>query len=104
IEENANFLSLIKEPEALDKVLKLLIELDIKFEKLDSPNEETNQLFNLVFENNFYKINRDNLLQMYFHFGNDSSEAEFNNSNYSAILKSGCQPMIDYVNSQVNKY
>lgn len=107
IEEKTNFLSLIKNTDELDyfgKITKLLKELNIEFEKLDNPNEETEKLFNYVYNNNHYRINKDNLLQMFLLFGKESSEEEFSNSNYSTILKSQCKPLIDYINSNINTY
>lgn len=107
IEEKANFLSLIKNTDELDyfgKITKLLKELSIEFEKLDNPNEETEKLFNYVYNNNHYRINKDNLLQMFLLFGKESSKEEFSNSNYSTILKSECKPLIDYINSNINTY
>lgn len=107
IEEKTNFLSLIKNRDKLDyfgKITKLIKELDIKFEKLDNPNEETNKLFDYVYNNNNYRINKDNLLQMFSLFGKESTEEEFNRTNYSTILKSECKPLIDYINSDINTY
>lgn len=107
IEEKADFLSLIKNTDELDyfgKITKLLKELNIEFEKLNNPNEETEKLFNYVYNNNHYRINKDNLLQMFLLFGKESSEGEFSNSNYSTILKSECKVLIDYINSNINTY
>lgn len=107
IEEKADFLSLIKNTDGLDyfgKITKFLKELNIEFEKLDNPNEETEELFNYVYNNNHYRINKDNLLQMFLLFGKESSEEEFSNSNYSTILKSECKPLIEYIDSNINTY
>lgn len=107
IEEKTNFLSLIKNENKLDffgKTTKLIKELDIKFEKLDNPNEETNNLFNYLYNNNNYRMNKDNLLQMFLIFGKESKEEEFNSTNYSSILKSESKPLIDYINSDINTY
>ncbi|TYB79751.1 YobI family P-loop NTPase [Bizionia myxarmorum] len=107
IEEKQNFLSLIKNTENLDyfeKVTILLKELNVEFEKLDDPNEETNKLFNYVYNNNHYKVNKVNLLQMFLLFGKESVEVDFNRSNYSEILKSECKPLIDYINSNITTY
>lgn len=107
IEEKSKFLSLINSTDGLDyfdKTTKLLKDLNIKFERLDNPNEETKKLFDYVYNNNHYIINKDNLLQMFLLFGKDSSEEEFNHSNYSIILKSECKPLIDYINSNITTY
>lgn len=106
IEENTGFLSLIKNREEFDyfdKITKLLKKLNVEFKKLDNPNEETEKLFNYVYNNNLYRINEDNLLQMLLLFGKENIE-EFNRSNYSTILKSECKPLIDYINSKITTY
>lgn len=108
IEEKSDFLSLIKntdEHDYFDKITKLLKELNIEFEKLDNPKEETEKLFNYVYNNNHYKINKDNLLQMLLLLGKESKEEEeFNHSNYSTLLKSECKPLVDYINSNITTY
>jgi len=107
VEERSDFLSLIKNTNELDyygKLTLLIKDLNIKFNKLDEPNENTQKLFNYVFDNNNYLINKENLLQMYLAFGKDSSVEQFNKSNYSAILNSDCKQMINYIESNIYEY
>lgn len=107
IEENTLFFSLIlgnDDIDYYDKISKLLKDLNIKFEELDYPNKKTERLFNYVYNNNHYRINKDNLLQMFLLFGKESSEEDYCNSNYSTILKSECKPLINYINSNINTY
>lgn len=107
IEDNTVFFSLIQNNDNIDyydKISKLLKDLNIKFEKLDNPNKETEKLFYYVYTNNHYRINKDNLLQMFLLFGKESSEEDYSNSNYSTILKSECKSLIDYINSNINTY
>ncbi|SNA85205.1 YobI family P-loop NTPase [Flavobacterium psychrophilum] len=107
VEERSDFLSLIKNTNELDyygKLTLLIKNLNIKFNKLDEPKENTQKLFNYVFENDNYRINKENLLQMYLAFGKDSSIEQFNKSNYSAILNSDCKQMIDYIESNIYEY
>ena len=107
IGERSNFLSLIKnssETDYYDKITQLLKELDVEFEKLDNPNEETEELFAYVYNNNLYTINKDNLLQMFLLFGKESKEDDFNRSNYPTILKSECEPLISYVGLNIENY
>jgi len=107
IEEKANFLSLIKNTEHLDyfgKITRLLKELNVEFDKLDNPSEETKKQFEYVYTNNHYKINKHNLLQMSLIFGKGITAAEFKRSNYSSILESECKPMIKYINSNITTY
>lgn len=107
IEEKSNFISLVKNTNGIDyfnKITKLLKELNIKFEKIENPEEETNKLFEYVYNNNNYKINIDNLLQMFLIFGKGSVEEDFKISNYSTILKSDCKPLIDYIHANIANY
>lgn len=107
IENTPYFLSLIKNTDDLDyygKIAKILKKLDVKFKKLDSPNEDSDKLFDYVYDNNHYKINKDNLLQMLLIFGKKNIEGEFKRSNYSTILKSDCKPLIEYIDSNITAY
>lgn len=103
----SNFLSLIKnrsEIDYFDKLTKLLKDLDVEFEKLDNPDEETEELFEYVYNNNLYKINKDNLLQMLSLFGKEYLKEEFKQSNYSTILNSECKPLIVYIELNIPIY
>lgn len=105
IEINPQFLSLIKNADGLNyfgKITKLFEFLKVKFEKLDNPTEETKELFDFVYNNNHYEINVGNLIQMF--ELNREDEGLFDSSNYSTILNSNCQPLIEYVNSEINTY
>ncbi len=107
IEEKAYFLSIIKNTDELDyfgKISELLTKLNVEFARLDNPNEGTKKLFDYVYNYNLYKINRDNVLQMFLLFGKDSMQEEFDCANYSTILKSECEPMIEYINSNITMY
>lgn len=107
IEENAEFLSLVKKREGIDyfdKLTNLLKDLKIEFNKLENPNEETKNLFDYVYNNNHYRINKDNLLQMLLIFGREVSDKDFENSNYTTVLNSECKPLIKYVNSNISSY
>lgn len=106
---NPKFLSLIKDNNGLDyfgKISNLLRELEIKFEKLEDPKEETKKLFKYVYENNHYEINKENLLQMLLIYGHDKIDILNNieKSNYSAIINSKCEFLIKYINSEINTY
>lgn len=105
IEQNTRFLSLIKEADELyyfAKIVKLFEQLEIKFEKLDNPTEETKDLFDFVYKNNNYEINGDNLLQMIKFYGTNNDF--FETSNYSTIQNSNCIPLTEYINSEIEAY
>ena len=107
IGSNPEFLSLVKneaEKNYYGKITNLLKGLNTKFEKLSNPNENTEKLFEYVYDNNHYIINSDNLLQQVLLFGKDVDEEDFKSSNYSTILKSDCKPLIEYINSDLSTY
>lgn len=107
ISTNSHFLSLVKngnDTEYFQKISRLLSGLNIKFNGLAEPTKETQRLFNYVYENSLYKINKDNVLQMLYIYGKDFKEEDFQHSNYSTILKSECKPLIDYINSNISVY
>lgn len=106
IEYDENFLSLINtsEKENLNKVKSIFKELKIKFEKLNNPTVETEKLFDYIYENNNYRITQDNLFQFIKNYDTDDALNNFNTSNYSTIILSKCQPLIDYVKSNINTY
>lgn len=107
ISQKSHFLSLIKSTEELNyygKITKLIEKLNVKFEELENPNNETKELFNFVFNNSYYQINKGNILQMITLYGSIDDENDFETSNYGTILQSNCKPLIDYINSNINTY
>lgn len=107
ITQKSHFLSLVKSTEEFNyygKITKLIEKLNVKFEELENPNNETKELFNFVFNNSYYQINKGNILQMITLYGNVDDENDFETSNYGTILQSNCKPLIDYINSNINTY
>lgn len=107
IEEKVNFLSLIKNTNELDyfdKITNLIKQLDIKFIELDNPKEETEKLFDYVYKNNHYQINKKNVQQMIRLHGSDEEKNNFEFTNYTTVLKSNCKPLIEYISSNINAY
>lgn len=105
IMQKPDFLSIVKNTDELNffvKITKFIEQLNIKFEKLDNPNNETKELFEFVFNNDYYQINKDNLLQMLNTYGGDLDDFEI--SNYSTIQNSNCKPLIEYINANINIY
>lgn len=119
IETNPHFLSLVKDDNGknyYNKITNLLKGLDTKFESLDNPNEETEFFFEYVYINNHYKINKGNVLQMLYIFKKtikvtnkfeeeeEEEEDDFDYKNYTTILKSDRNQLIEYINSNITKY
>lgn len=103
IEFDKNLLNTIYKVD-INKLCKLFNELDIKINELDNPDSETKELFVFIYNNNFYQINRSNLLQMIILYGSIDDKNDFETSNYGTILQSNCKPLIDYINSNINTY
>lgn len=104
---NPNFLSLVEtrgNKDLANKVTAVLKELDIKFNTLTDPDEQTENLFRYVYQHNHYRINKDNVLQMLQINTNESDVNIFNTKNYEAILTSGCSHLIEYINNNINDY
>lgn len=107
ITQKSHFLSLVKSTEEFNyygKITKLIEKLNVKFEELENPNNETKELFNFVFNNRYYQINKGNILQMITLYGSIDDENDFETSNYGTILQSNCKTLIDYINSNINTY
>ncbi len=105
IMQKPHFLSLVKNTDDLNyysKITKLIQLLNVNFERLENPNDETKELFEFVFNNGYYQINKDNLLQMLILYG--EKEDTFESANYSTILNSNCKPLIEYIIVNINTY
>lgn len=105
IEKNSGFLQLVKNIDLM-KIKKMLIELNVKFDKIDEPNNDVKELFDFVYKNNHYKINKANILQMILFFGVDKEYilSNIEKSNYYTIRQSKCEELIKYINTHINTY
>lgn len=107
IDNTPYFLSLIKNTDDSNyfrKVSQLLKKLNIKFEKLDNPTEETEKMFDYVYNNNHYEINEENISLMMREYGNDAPDRQLKLSNYSIILSLSFEPLKNYVHSEIDTY
>lgn len=103
IETNSQFLSLMKKV-PYQKISTLLKGLEIKFDKLEKPTEETKKTFDFVYQNNLYKINPENILQMLLENDKNTSEENFYRANYSEITASKSATLKDYINQNLSEY
>ncbi len=107
ISTNHKFLSLINTKQRKDlikKISDILSELDIKFNVLEHPTEQTKALFDYVYRNNHYKINKENILQMLEVNGGGIDMDAFHNKNYGTIKNSGCSYLIQYIDKNIESY
>ncbi len=97
--QNSDFLSIIDDSK---KLIEIIDQFDLKFTALKfegSPEE----LRDYIYSMNNYAINPYMLKIMIGEFG-EYWEGLFNESNYAAIQLSGCEPLIEYVNKNIEKY
>ena len=104
IMNQSDFLTLMKDIKDSNKIKKIVETLNIKFASLDSSTEESKDLFDYVYENNHYQISAKNIALMLKEKGTNISPEKLNNANYSTILDSDCQPLIDYINENIFDY
>ena len=103
IELTPNFLTLISINQA-EKIKEILKSFDIKFKRIEAPNEEVKALFDFVHNNNFYEINEENISLMLSLYAPENSLKKLKEAHYTTIIESGCKPLIDYVNGNIVDY
>lgn len=86
------------------QIINYIKELDIKFKEIDTSGDSDTSLLDFVYNNNHYVINEENIIKILKKFNNCFDEKEFYESNYKAIIKSNCKPLIDYVNQNISTY
>uniref|UniRef100_F4C8W1 YobI-like P-loop NTPase domain-containing protein n=1 Tax=Sphingobacterium sp. (strain 21) TaxID=743722 RepID=F4C8W1_SPHS2 len=104
---NPKFLSLVKKDGGqyhIFKIKEIIKGLNIKFDALDDPNEETKKLFDFVYQNNHYRITNRNILQMLTVYDEAIDLDTFNTKNYSCIKHSGQEHLINYIDQSINEY
>lgn len=107
ISTNPKFLSLVKNGKGLDffgKITGIIKELNIKFESLANPSDETQKLFDYIYQNNHYAINKENVLQMLEVISGATDVDAFNTKHYSTIQKSDLIHLIQYIDRNINRY
>lgn len=111
LEENINFVELIKTEDKTDyytelknKLIKIIENLDVKFESLDIENEKIGNLVEKIYENNHYKITKDNIFQILKARNINFNETDFETVNYSTIKKSKLDYLIKYIDININEY
>jgi len=103
INHTPNFIYLI-DKSFENNTQKVIEKLEIKFEELCLPDNETKSIFNYIYENNYYQINPKNIsLLLHHHIGN-IDEQKIAECNYSTILNSGCKHLINYIEENIGFY
>ncbi|EHQ25944.1 YobI family P-loop NTPase [Mucilaginibacter paludis] len=102
ITEKADFLDLLTGEGSLPKMRSIISELQIKFKRLTIP-EATDELFTFVYQNDYYELNR-NMITLILARKGTETEFDQTSSNYTAIQHSGCENLIAYVDSDIQRY
>ena len=109
IENTKHFISLFQDSDKINhisKVTKLLIALDVKFQRLDVPEKKfEDKLLQDIYRFKLYHITTENILQVLrVTTKNTDIEKDFNTSNFSTILNSNYEPLIQYVRHEIVMY
>lgn len=94
-----DFLSIIQDE---DKLVQIIQELGLFFTDIDFQNSP-DSLLEFIYENNFYQIDISIIVPIIRKFGKFDQVA-FDNSNYTAILKSECPYLIECIESNIQLY
>lgn len=99
ISNKKDFLIVIQDQ---DKIKKIIKELNPKFKFIDN-TEQTLDLFNFVYEGNFYDINY-NMIELILKIKSNSESLNLEEANYTAIQNSECTSLIKYIDDNIQKY
>ena len=72
--------------------------------RLEQPNENSKYLFELIYKKGHYKITNENILLLLNEFSEEFDNLSFETTNYSAIQNSKCEPLIKYINEEIDNY
>lgn len=107
IEEKPYFLSMIKnteETDFFDNISSLFKKLDVKFSDLDPVTDDTQRLFEYVYENNNYQINAENIEAMIVEYSREVEASDLEKAHFNSVLHSKCDYLIGYVKGYINTY
>ncbi|MFP9097735.1 hypothetical protein ACLI09_01670 [Flavobacterium sp. RHBU_24] len=104
IERLPGYLSLVNDARETGKIKDIITKLGIKFDALDIPSEAEQALFDHVYNKNYYKINPTNVA-LFLKQKNDSiTDGQLNTANYTTLSRSGCAPLKEYIEANINEY
>ncbi|MGN7986466.1 MULTISPECIES: hypothetical protein [Pedobacter] len=103
IAKRSNFLSLFIGDAEVNPAKGLLEKLNVKFIAIDPPNQNSQTLFDFVYEHDLYELNEVNIVQMLKEKGHSEIGLE-SNANYTSIMVSMAENLHDYITANVNEY
>lgn len=102
--DKKDFLSFIPDIKYASKIEQIISGLNIKFNNLLTPKENELELFNFIYEGNYYAINKYMLELILKQYSEGFSEDKFGKSNYTLIKESSCNFLISYLEKNINTY
>lgn len=97
--QQRNFLSIIPQIERLKKVIETL---NIKFTDLDV-SETPKDFLQYVLNGKYYTINIQ-MIKVMLSLSKNFNETDFDTKNYSALLNSGADILMEYIHENINDY
>ncbi len=85
-----------------DKLKRVISALEIKFQLLEF-DKVSDDLKKFIYENDYYAINPE-MLSLMLNERGALKQTEFDTANYTAIHKSGCEELINYVDGDIQDY
>jgi len=99
LSEKTDFLEIFTDEPHIKEVIK---SLNVKFHNLILPKTE-NHLFDFIYENNLYEINKDMIDLIIKVFTPDNLE-KLKTANYTTVKASNCKHLINYIENNLNNY
>jgi len=103
----SNFIEVFDTSLEIGNVMKLIKVLNIKFQNLAFKKYDNNQIFNYIYQNKNYELNKNMLYQMLFYkysVGQNEFNRLFYNQNYTTIYDSNYDVLNDYVAENFTTY
>lgn len=102
-----DFFEAFYSPIEIGNLTKLIKALNLKFQRLTFNRYDSNQVFNYIYQNNHYKINKDMLyLMLYqkYNISHDKFDELFYTQNYTCIYESSDDVLKEYIISNFDAY
>lgn len=103
----SDFFEAFYSPSEIENIIKLIKALNLKFQRLTFNRYDSNQVFNYIYQNNNYELNKNMLYLMLFHKYNisqDKFDEIFHTQNYTCIYELDYDSLSEYVDEKFSTY
>lgn len=99
-----DFFRLLPQINSLEKVKRIIEALGVKFHYLEDPASNVS-LYKYIYEKNYYRIN-EKMVELNINNINPNclSDLDLKRANYTAIMNSSCEDMINYIHDNISEY